>query len=253
EKDVECFVHPHGNPGRRAAHRLQSRERNEVAQRCRHAEDDPSGGIIRERFTDGAGFAQERQPARGQNRARFRDRDAGSTSNHQLLPEVLFELRQGSAESRLRQAELLRRAIDAAQLGHPQKVFNLIEVHGRPVQRFPLNTSTPQTLTLASTEPLGLRIWSWCRSPSPIGLARAAADAILTHSSTVLFVSNLPNDPGSIVPPLVQRANAMTLARRRFLQLIAGAAALPVRIAKAQSYPARPVRIIIGFAAGASG
>ena len=45
----------------------------------------------------------------------------------------------------------------------------------------------------------------------------------------------------------------MTLPRRRFLQLIAGAAALPVRIAKAQSYPARPVRIIIGFAAGASG
>src|SRR5262245_63424599 len=45
----------------------------------------------------------------------------------------------------------------------------------------------------------------------------------------------------------------MTLARRRFLQLTAGAAALPARIAKAQSYPARPVRIIIGFAAGASG
>src|SRR5262245_19471145 len=45
----------------------------------------------------------------------------------------------------------------------------------------------------------------------------------------------------------------MTLPRRRFLQLIGGAAALPVRIAKAQSYPARPVRIIIGFAAGASG
>jgi tripartite-type tricarboxylate transporter receptor subunit TctC len=45
----------------------------------------------------------------------------------------------------------------------------------------------------------------------------------------------------------------MTLARRRFLQLIAGAAALPAQIAEAQSYPARPVRIIIGFAAGASG
>ena len=45
----------------------------------------------------------------------------------------------------------------------------------------------------------------------------------------------------------------MTLPRRRFLQLAACAAALPVRIAKAQSYPTRPVRIIIGFAAGASG
>src|SRR5215472_1084317 len=150
-KDVESFVHPDGNPRRRAAHRLQGRERNEVAQSWPHAHGGASGGIIRERFTNGASFAQERQPARGQNRARFRDCDAGSTSNDQLLTEVLFELRQGSAESWLRQAELLRRAIDAAQFGHPQKMFNSIEVHGRPVQRFPLNTSTPRTLTLAST------------------------------------------------------------------------------------------------------
>src|SRR5215468_1101467 len=44
----------------------------------------------------------------------------------------------------------------------------------------------------------------------------------------------------------------MKLPRRRFLQLAAGAAALPAmsRIARAQAYPARPVRIILGFAAG---
>jgi len=44
----------------------------------------------------------------------------------------------------------------------------------------------------------------------------------------------------------------MTLSRRRFLHLAAGAAALPAvsRIARAQSYPLRPVRIIVGFAAG---
>src|SRR6516164_1115260 len=53
-------------------------------------------------------------------------------------------------------------------------------------------------------------------------------------------------------PSRFQRANAMTLPRRRFLQLIA-AAALPVRIAEAQSYPTRPVRIVIGFGPGASG
>ena len=47
----------------------------------------------------------------------------------------------------------------------------------------------------------------------------------------------------------------MTLQRRRFLQLSAGAAALAAgtRLAKAQSYPTRPVRIIIGFGPGASG
>jgi tripartite-type tricarboxylate transporter receptor subunit TctC len=40
--------------------------------------------------------------------------------------------------------------------------------------------------------------------------------------------------------------------RRRFLHLAAGAAALPAvpRIARAQAYPTRPVRLIVGFPAG---
>jgi len=44
----------------------------------------------------------------------------------------------------------------------------------------------------------------------------------------------------------------MKLPRRRFLHLAAGAAALPAvsRIARAQAYPTRPVRIIAPFAAG---
>src|SRR5258705_6534732 len=44
----------------------------------------------------------------------------------------------------------------------------------------------------------------------------------------------------------------MKLPRRQFLYLAAGAAALPtaLRTAKAQDYPARPVRIVVGFAAG---
>jgi tripartite-type tricarboxylate transporter receptor subunit TctC len=46
----------------------------------------------------------------------------------------------------------------------------------------------------------------------------------------------------------------MKLPRRKFLQLTAGAAALPAlpRIARAQTYPSRPVRIVVGLSAGDS-
>ena len=44
----------------------------------------------------------------------------------------------------------------------------------------------------------------------------------------------------------------MKLPRRNFLHLAAGAAALPAvsRIAWAQAYPTRPVRLILGYAPG---
>jgi tripartite-type tricarboxylate transporter receptor subunit TctC len=44
----------------------------------------------------------------------------------------------------------------------------------------------------------------------------------------------------------------MRLAHRPFLHLAVGAAALPAvsKIGAAQAYPARPVRIIVGYTAG---
>ena len=47
----------------------------------------------------------------------------------------------------------------------------------------------------------------------------------------------------------------MRFARRRFLQLAAGVATLPAmpHVARAQSYPSRPVRFIVGFAPGGGG
>jgi tripartite-type tricarboxylate transporter receptor subunit TctC len=46
----------------------------------------------------------------------------------------------------------------------------------------------------------------------------------------------------------------MTLPRRKFLHLAAGAAALPAvsRIARADTYPSHPIRLIAGFAAGST-
>src|SRR4051812_41076887 len=46
----------------------------------------------------------------------------------------------------------------------------------------------------------------------------------------------------------------MRFQRRQFLQLAAAAAALPAtsRIARAQTYPSRPVRLVIGYTPGGS-
>jgi tripartite-type tricarboxylate transporter receptor subunit TctC len=46
--------------------------------------------------------------------------------------------------------------------------------------------------------------------------------------------------------------NIMKLPRRQFLRLAAGAGVLPTvpRVARAQAYPTRPVRLVVGYAAG---
>jgi tripartite-type tricarboxylate transporter receptor subunit TctC len=57
---------------------------------------------------------------------------------------------------------------------------------------------------------------------------------------------------GVVIAFGVARGHAMKLTRRRFLQLVASAAALPAvsRVARAQAYPARQVRWIVGYPAG---
>jgi tripartite-type tricarboxylate transporter receptor subunit TctC len=58
--------------------------------------------------------------------------------------------------------------------------------------------------------------------------------------------------PGFSILSAPFRVNTANLPRRRFLHLAAGAAALPgvSRIAEAQSYPSRPIVMIVPFAAG---
>jgi tripartite-type tricarboxylate transporter receptor subunit TctC len=57
---------------------------------------------------------------------------------------------------------------------------------------------------------------------------------------------------GRIIRFVVQGRNVMKLPRRNFLHLAAGAAALPVLscIARAQTYPSRPLRWIVGVPPG---
>src|SRR5438128_1601752 len=56
----------------------------------------------------------------------------------------------------------------------------------------------------------------------------------------------------SILLLVIQRGCVMKLPRRAFLRLAGGTAARPAlrRIARAQAYPTRPARIVVGFAAG---
>src|ERR1700682_5290688 len=57
---------------------------------------------------------------------------------------------------------------------------------------------------------------------------------------------------GGHAQSVAAQEESMKLLRRQFLHLAAGAATLPAasRFAWAQSYPSRPVRLIVPFAAG---
>jgi tripartite-type tricarboxylate transporter receptor subunit TctC len=93
---------------------------------------------------------------------------------------------------------------------------------------------TPRSLTVTDT--------SSALSPRTL-LARLAAAPALTAGPA----------PGAARTSAAKTTTGSP--RRTFLHLAAGAAALPAisRIARAQTYPVRPVRIIFGFAAGSTG
>jgi tripartite-type tricarboxylate transporter receptor subunit TctC len=74
----------------------------------------------------------------------------------------------------------------------------------------------------------------------------------LMTNSTTQVLSRRPRGDANLGLSYAPGGGDMKLLRRRFLQLAATAAALPAlsRIAWAQAYPARPVRLILGFAPG---
>src|SRR5438876_406829 len=89
---------------------------------------------------------------------------------------------------------------------------------------------------------------------------RGSPDASLT---TGMANDTLASYPGPVSPHFASLdagygdrggEAAMKLARRKFLHLAAGALALPAasRVACAQAYPARSIRLIIGYPPGGS-
>ena len=93
-------------------------------------------------------------------------------------------------------------------------------------------------------------------------MRRAAAIAALPRAwgnDVGLSDTKMTAVTGGEIDVALKRANgfaasSMKLARRQFLHLAAAAASLPAacRIARAQAYPTRPVRLIVGFAAGST-
>src|SRR5262249_26309346 len=81
--------------------------------------------------------------------------------------------------------------------------------------------------------------------------------AIVAHARTVPTIPKAGRLRGEQAMPKVlsaRAARAAAMARRQFLGSLAGAAALPFlgKHATAQDYPARPVRVLVGQAAGSS-
>src|SRR5262245_63395007 len=74
---------------------------------------------------------------------------------------------------------------------------------------------------------------------------------MLMRSAVVTYETGA-RSPQSAAPHLELEGRAMKLPRRQFLYLAVDAVALSVasRVARAQVYPSRPVRIIVGFTAG---
>src|SRR5262249_54062273 len=83
------------------------------------------------------------------------------------------------------------------------------------------------------------------------GFTRRAADAISTGDQPQSR-EGARSRSTSDVARACRRGDRMKLPRRKFLHLAAGAAALPFapHVARAQAYPTRPVRIVVGFAPG---
>src|SRR5207244_2800760 len=133
----------------------------------------------------------------------------------EFLPERLDLTRQG----RLRDAQAQRCLRDSPLLGHGNEGPQMPQIHSG--QFMPIRHEVTEQLCIGPGHYRFACCWQHLR---------CACLAVWPAS----------------------REEAMTLPRREFLQLAAAAAALPAtsQIAKAQTYPARPVRVIVPYAPG---
>ena len=111
------------------------------------------------------------------------------------------------------------------------------------------NPNTVQALVNAFYKTL-----KWLEKATPEQIAATVPEDYYLSDKALYLAAAKANKPiyslTGLIPAAGMKKSAMKLPRRRqFLHLAAGAAALPAvsRVAWAQTYPSRPVRLIVGF------
>src|SRR5215469_15768394 len=176
----------------------------------------------------------DRRPPRGRRRARGR----GPSKAHWSARRVLRNNRARQQPSRRHDAGPLCLLRHNRQLS-TTKLVRLPSREDLAEMAVAAGSREPATLAPAHCTPQALPSASASNCPSVHHHERGSP---MKNRKREICTSGSVRDEDGQPPHL--------LGRRRFLHLAAGVAALPAapRIAVAQSYPTRPVRIIVGFA-----
>src|SRR5215813_3540053 len=144
-----------------------------------------------------------------------------------MSANILFQRLESQCHRGRRQIEASCGFSDRAILDHHEKGFEKPRIHPKK------NYLLKQVLSIF-----------YCAAGRPIMRMFMRSVAIPAKRQFVHLRARAPH--------LELEGRAMKLPRRQFLHLAVGAVALPTasRVARAQVYPARPVRIIVGFVAG---
>ena len=167
---------------------------------------------------------EDRKPALDNRLAILRRADSARTAIEEADTERVFQIGNRSRNGRLRSCKAFRRLVHAARLHHGHEDAHIVQLQAPFDAIDPVHRDTPD-----------------------IKMDIAQSDNSITGQRRRLLAFKKYRSAWD--------ANTMTLPRRQFLRLAAGAAVLPATtyFASAQSYPARPITIVVPYAAGGPG